>query len=584
MRTPQNLRAATFLAAIFLCTTVVAAGCGNKNKRPDGDLVSDKDPVRGFLATIPADTPYAFVAAEPMPMGPILSWMDGWMTSMEGLLPDPDQILADEYVSKEMKLAYALIGELSGNYNAEGFKKLGLSVSPRFAFYGIGFLPAMRMDIDDPEKFKAMVDRVESKSGYTSRDESLGNTDFWSYDTDSGFMVMAVKNRQVLWGYTERETAEVYTTYLLGETLPANSMATDDRITPLAQKHGFKRFGAGFVDFQRIAQIVLEPGDSIHDQIFALLGPESREPVPPECLSDSKRLVNTVPRMVFGYEEWTGTQARFGIGLELTNDVGRRLNEARTNAPLVGSEAANRAPVMMAFGFDVSKVLDVFNNEMLALQQKPFMCTWYNELNDIATEATAATAWVPAMITNLRGGAVIVENVRQNDTAPPTMPPDGSMNPDPLAPTGPPVKVEGLAVVNSTAPAALLAYLRTLAPEFENVTPDPGGIPMPLPPSEQLQLFDDPHVVLTQSSLALISGAGSADESARLVTAQPTESPFAVMAYDFNRLMEMVVGPTGPQSELLQGLAIGRTEVTLDPREAGVFMHFDMDLPAPPPR
>ena len=583
MRLTPSTRARHLLLGMcaLLVSALLVAGCGNKNKRPDGSLVTDKDPVRGFLATIPADTPYAFVAAEPMPLGPALRWMESWASSLEKMIGNTDEVLADEYVGAEIKLVYAMISELSGNYNPAGMKKLGLSVSPRFALYGIGFLPALRIDLDDPDAFRAFVQRVETKSGFTSQAETLGNTDFWTYKIGVVYLVMSIKNRQLVWGFTPGVSAELYTSYLLGEKKPARSMADDDRITPIATKHGFKRFGTGFIDLTRIAELILEPGTTMHDEIQALIDQRSGEPTSPECMAETKRIVGAAPRIVFGYEEWSDVNVRFGGGVELTGDLGRQLVEASTPAPAIGSEFARQAPFFAAFGFDVGRVLDIFNGEMLAVQQNPYMCPWYNEINELANEATMFGGMVPAMLTNLRGGAVVLHNVRTATGATPAIPPDGSVNPNSAFGTGPSTKVEGLAVVNSTAPASLLAYLRTLAPEFEHVTPDPGGIPFALPASEQLEMFLDPHVMLTQQSLAIASGPRAVDDGPRAI-AQPAADPtFMMLAYDIAQFAKILEPEGGATSEMLKSLALGRTEVMIEPRDSGIFIRMAMDLSGP---
>ena len=559
------------IAVTCLCAVLVA--CGNKNKRPDSDLVSDKDPVRGFLATIPADTPFAFVAIEPMPLGQMLTWVEGWAASIESMLPNVNELLADPYVDPETKLVYAVISEMSGNYNVKGFKKLGLSASPRFAIYGIGVLPALRMDLDDPDAFRALVQRVETRSGFKSVTELAGETEFWSYPVSDGYVVMSIVKRQLVWGFTPRQTAQLYTSYLVGETLPEKSMANDDLISPIAQKHGFQKYGTGFIDLARLAHIWNESGTGLNHEIQALLEVGEREPRSPECLAETRRLVQQAPRIVFGYEEWTASRVRAGLGLELTNDLGQRLAATKTASPLVGSEIAAQAPLAAGFGFDVGQVVDLVNGELLAIQSNPYQCAWYEDINDLANEFTAYSALAPRLVTDLRGGAVIVQNLRMVPQSAPLMP-DGSMNPDPSA-MGPSFKVDGIALVNSSAPSSLLAWLRTLAPEFENVTPDPGGIPLALPPSEMLEELDDPHLVLSATSLALTSGAGLADEGARLAAANPTGGPFFSVVYDLRQALA-VIGATGlPGMTMFD--ALGRTEISVEPRDTGVFLRFEME-------
>lgn len=565
------------LVLILLCG--LGIGCGNKNKRADQDLVSEKDPVRGFLAPIPADTPYAFVAVEPMPLTPMLGWLDGWAQTMQSFLPAVDDFLADEYVDPETKFMYALMQEMLPNLNAEGFKKLGLSPSPRVAFYGLGLLPAMRMDLEDPDAFRAFLQRVESRSGYKPQIETLGQTEFWSYRLGDDRVVMAILNRQLVMGWTVSAAAELFTEHLLGSKLPKPSMASDDRITALAQAHGLKRYGAGFIDLERLAQMMLEPGTGLHDQIHALVDDDGPEPASPECLADTRRILSAAPRLVFGYDDFTETRARFATGIELRNDLGARLDATRLPAPLIESEFARRAPVTAAFGFDVGQVLDIVNAELIAVRDNPFQCPWYASFNNVASEVTMMTAMVPSLLTNLRGGAVVLRNVRPDNTPAAAVPPDGSVDPmQPFQASSPPFKVDGIAVVNSADPAGLLAWLRTLAPEFEGVTPDPAGIPYPLPPSEFLTPFEMPHVILTKAALALTSGDGLAEEASRLLSTPATQPTFIGISYDMREMMAMLAEAGAPPNPIAD-LFFGRTAMEVEPRKNGIFVHVETAFP-----
>ena len=65
----------------------------------------------------------------------------------------------------EEKIARALAEELSGKISKAGFAELGVSTSPRWALYGVGLLPVVRVSLADAGKFKAMIGRIEAKSG-----------------------------------------------------------------------------------------------------------------------------------------------------------------------------------------------------------------------------------------------------------------------------------------------------------------------------------------------------------------------------------------------------------------------------------
>ena len=577
----RNRRAAVVALALFVGAVLLStSGCGNKNRRKDGSLVTDRGAIRGFLAPIPADTPYAFVAIEPMPIAPLIEWAEPFVSSVKGLMPASDSVLKDDYVGAESKFAYALFSEIMESYSVEGFKELGFSTTPRGAFYGIGFLPALRFDIDDRDKFEAFVARAEAKSGIERRTETIDQKEFWSYKLGGDHVVVAIQERVVIVGWTEADAADLFTRTLIGVDKSEPSMADDDTIQQISKKYDYKLFGTGFVDLRRVTQLLLEPQDSIHDQIQARIRPVTSSDTPPACVEETKRLTNAAPRIVFGYKGWSSTEIAFGGGLELTGELSEQLAAARAPAPLVGTEPAQRAPLVASFGFDVGKVLEVASNLLLQVQRQPFQCDWYRDLNQTADELLAGMAFVPAMVSNLKGAAVLLQDVSFQQGAAPAAPPTQPGNtpaPTPL-PTGPSTKIEGAVVVASAAPGSLLSYLKTLAPEFESVSPTPNGPPVRLPPSEALTVFVDPHVVLTDSTLAFISGLALVEDGVRLAAPATNPTPFMGLSYDLQQWFQMMEMFGGPAGTMTSNMPLGRTEIALEPTGDGIFIDASMAL------
>lgn len=533
------------LFAITVLAIASVAACGNKSQRAD-KLVSDKDPVRGFMEHIPADTAYAFVSLQPLPLDILHTWFEKFSQPLSAVMPVMESALNDPTLPAPVRLIAAVSREFGDDYSAERVKELGLTLTPRMSLHGLGLMPVLRMDLGDPEKFVAFLDRVETNAGITPTMETYENHEFRSYSFDGGYTILAVQNRQVVFGATPARAATLFTPYALGAEVATPSMAEQDVLTPISTSYGFEKFGTGFIDLRRIFNQALEEGTSIHHRIFAD-GP--RPQLPQECVSEVKSILAVAPRAVFGYQDITADSIRMSSGLELTSDLGARLAATKQPLPAWGTEYAQQAPLSASLGVDVGQLLDVVTAEAMRVQQQPFACSWFAELNNVADEVTTAISRVPAIVRNVRGAGMVVTDI--NDAA---------------------KKVEGLGVVSSANPSALLSFLRTFAPEFEHVTPDPSGIPFRLPEQEMLGSFIDPHVVLTAESLAVTSGARATDDAQNAIASTDSAGLFA-FRYDIAR-MYALLGVTGTP---MDGM-LGTTEMVFHATEAGLFVDYTLEL------
>lgn len=566
---------------LLLLVALVSSACGKKNKRQDDELVTDKNPVKSFLAPIPADTPFAFVAGEPLPLVPLLQWMKKLNYGGEFYGESVEQLIEDEYVDPPTKAMLVIGSALMDNLSADGLGELGLSASPRFAVYGIGLLPAVRFDLEDNEKFQQFVTQIEERSGLQRTDETLGDIDLWTYQVGDGVVVMSIRNNQLAAGFAPRAVAETYVPYLVGAEYPERSMADVTTLDDLTTKHGYQKYGAGFVDLERIAQIFLEPTPGLNDTIARgafdkMFPPQASQ----TCVDETRTLVAKTPRLVFGYESWSTERIRLGLGLELTGDLGSELSELRTSTPLAGSEFAETAPAYVGFGFHVGGLLEMLQTRAAKVSSEPYECVWYGDLNRVGGEASMYGAAIPAMVNNLKGGAVALKGVRKQPRATGTTSqpgdqaeiggPDAGMNADLW-------KVVGIAAVTTSNPIGLFEFLRSFDPAFMSLNMKPDGKPVPLPDSPTLEFLDFPHAVMTTDTLAVSSGDGMGDEAARLIANDTSENPFLVVAFDAEKLMEMAA-ESGGKMPTWRGV-LSRTRLELDPRDAGIFLHADLQIP-----
>lgn len=566
----------------LLLALVALSACGKKDKRPDDQLATARAPV--FLAAVPADTPYVFAGVEPMPLGPMFQWIEAWSSVLGENTEALEAAIDDEYTDPGTKALAALIVEMTNNMSREGFERLGFSVAPRFALYGIGVLPAFKIDVADEEKVRALIQRVESRSGLKPTAEKVGEREFWTYEWGGdGFLAMALSDGQLTVGYTPRSAAKAYIGYLVGAERPEKSLETDDKLSRIAKVWGFKRFGVGYVDLARFAQIIVDPQPGLNDTIFKAVEPEP-ETFSEVCRSEMMRLVGYAPRVVFGYEDWSVSAATFGAALELSGPLGKELAAARTPAPLAKAPVLESSALYVTAGFDVGKVIGAVRTRAVELRDNPFQCDQLASLNQTAGEvAVASTAFVSPMISNIRGVTAAVTNLRTQATAGPSaqVPPDPQVNPDDVGPYGGEpmndVRIEGFVSVATADPVSLFDFLKSTQQELSELAVQPDGVPVAVPAVQGFEMLEEAKLVMTPQTLTLTSGEGVIETVApELETQDTAKGPFLAIGYDFRKLAEQF-GDDPDVASLLKTFW-GQTVLAIEPRDSGIYMQAKISM------
>src|SRR5690606_29231555 len=121
------------------------------------------------LAWAPADTPYAMGQDQPFPEALANQWVDRADPAIPVYVRNLRQFsrLAAERPDAGLapRLLDALADELDGRRTREVLAAAGLAPTSRMALYGLGLVPVLRMELADPDAFRALVARLERKSG-----------------------------------------------------------------------------------------------------------------------------------------------------------------------------------------------------------------------------------------------------------------------------------------------------------------------------------------------------------------------------------------------------------------------------------
>jgi hypothetical protein len=133
--------------AVSVC---VAVAC-SKQTPSHADRVS----VPPLFDHVPADSPYVMGSFEFPPPAIIEFGSKMYGPMLAKLKTD----------ARYAELFSVLDSELGGKWTAESLQNLGFSATPRFAIYGLGMFPVLRVEIRDEQKLLATILRVAGKFG-----------------------------------------------------------------------------------------------------------------------------------------------------------------------------------------------------------------------------------------------------------------------------------------------------------------------------------------------------------------------------------------------------------------------------------
>lgn len=515
------------LIALFM---LAACDKATPTTKPDHPPVGDF-PDSPLLAYVPADTPYVFATFKPISpeyihkivevFGPIYHRaFDTYMaTTPEG--------------SQEAATFFELLGDL----NAKRFDELGLSVTARFAAYGLsnGY-PVMRVEIANGDRFIAFMQKVADRyHRQLPAPTQRGAWKLWRAPLrDNGWSwVMAIGQKEVVMSAAPADQLDAELPMILGEKKPATSLTTR-QMHDLATRDGFTGQGLGYADLQRVSAL------ADHDRS-------------PECRDAIAKLFAHVPRFAFGYRDLTANQTSAGMVIELAPDVLGPLRAV--TGSLAGLDRLTSAHPAMAFAAagDIGKARALLPAIATAADDLGKRCET-PELAGVADKLrTAATAPLPPFLDGVHGGMFVLDQAKLSG--------------------GIPEKFDGYAVLHADHVADIVKLLAAKVP----------GLDLPLDgKAHVIPAAGMPTVnaAATADTLAIGVGADSGKVT-DLLGGKSAPAPLALMIFDYQRIGGLIpMNPNDPQSadmkQLMSALGVLNMTLTVDERGLVAWMEFGM--------
>ena len=555
----------------FLIGALAIGGCTRSGPQDAAQVLADPA-LQRLLQHIPADTPYAFVSMSDAgvrefvariyaPLAPLAAEIDAKL----GALDQRELGLSDD----KFALLRAVAGELRGKLSVDGLAQLGLDVDARFALYGLGVLPALRLQLRDPAALRGALERVQQQSGTRFATRKLGELEYWYVGDDNIAAAIAIVDDQLVAGLAPTGQADRVFALLLGVERPAQHLGGSDRFRKLLADHGLTRVSAGFIDARALAETLMGEGDALGRDILAALAPELAVKWPAltdVCKQELRSLVAIAPRLVFGTESIDGSGYAGKFVLELRPDLAQALMAMRTAVPGLDPEAMQAALFAMGAGLDVERALNFARTTAAAVQTAPYTCPALADLNAAAAELGGALKEVPPEVWKVRGGTFVAEDVKLAGFLP--------------------TEIRGYASVATADPLTLLRPAMNLPPLAGHTLTDDGAVVRLS--SGAIPFITDLSFAAKAGKGAVVGvGPGSQDRvQALLDGAGPADPPLLVISYDmgrFGEIIRQVLAASGEVPAAFQGLAdfyaaLGTLVYDARATEHGVVMSTRMTL------
>jgi len=474
------------------------------------------------LAFAPSDTPYAYANLEPTPTGLTEQWSKHMQEYMPELLGIYDHLL-DE-MSKDdkggpesarvIKVARVLLGELKEHSNWDQLRQIGLKPDARVAFYGIGLVPVLRMELGDPAAFKAEIARIESKLGDKLPVAKTGAQEYWQLGNDKLACVVAIEGSHLVVTVLPPNAPDTLKQALLGLTRPAQNLAAAGTLQALAKQYNYSAYGEGFVDFVRLTERLTRAPEGTDADFAKAVGLPTPATPDAVCKSEFLEIAHKFPRLVAGAEELTAQRLKLSAELEIEPGLAQEIASAIGAAP--GTGAASDGVIDVSIAMPLLRLKDFWIHQADKVAAKPFACAELKDLNaSYASSRSKVDVTVPPPMSDLTGARFTLDKLDMANAA--------AGMPD----------VAGKLLLSSNNPVALVAMAQLAVPQLKDLKLAPDGkvvaLPANLVPSPGV-----PPLFVAMSDKAIAIGAGAGEDAALgayLSAAPANEAVFLRMAF-----------------------------------------------------
>jgi len=513
----MTIKRKTFIFFTLLMLGISACSEQDKGKRAVAKFE--------LFELVPADTPYVTASSRALPRAlseRMLKVFAMQNEKREFQLAMKEMEATNPGQKRLLQLVQAVNQELQGKLTPEGLASLGFPLNGRSLVYGLGILPVAWIEIEDPAKVSAFLDRVEQRAGQDSRRLRLGQIDYRRYDFGRLSGILALKGGYLVFTLLPVDGEDELLPLALGEQKPESSLADSGAFRRFAASHGFLGYGEGYVDLVRLVEMALGEAGGINARVLQALGFRPEE-VSPGCRRLAKFVVQGVPRLGFGYVAATDDSYTVEVVVESSPGVGNWLKQVAAPVPGLGSAAG--ATFSFGVGLDLPKVRDGLKVLLGNIAEQGKECETLDQ-QELVQATQSLDLMLNPMLAGVKGSNLVLDEIQ--------------VDPDTLEPKS----VAARLLVAATDPRGLFGMAGMLDPKLAMLQIPQDGTPVKLPLEESLPMAPPAWVAIQGEALGLFLDAQPPKDAARVLSEPPASSTLILaLDYDVKKLLQQI-GPS----------------------------------------
>ncbi len=423
----------------------------------------------------------------------------------------------------------ALLGDLLSHAATYGelYDYLGVDLGGAHAVYLDDLYPVMRLALDDPEAFRAVLERASQRSGLEPRRETIADqkVSLWSLTAGGSAPSLSLAVRladgtATLTLLRENE-APAARRQRLALSRPENPLSRSGELEALRDEYDFSDNWLGFLHLERLTRRLLEPGNGADRP-----APLSR--LPDTCRDDAMALASGAPRWVLGSTETPkaapGTSTARAV-LEIRQArVRSSLETLRGHIP--GHALGTDDPVMaLGLGLDINSLVPAATELWSLFVEADFQCpTLVKAQQRLANTPPAMLGAMTGMLQGVRGLGLSLYDTASSEQSP--------------AP-------DALLSIAATSPQTLVSLLNNNPLGFRAGIPTDGSLKQvdlsALAPGLQVT------VGIQGKHLVIFSGEQGAAAARDLASESVDDNGLGSLAVDYARLADLLESmPSAP--------------------------------------
>lgn len=520
--------------AVVVAVSIVAYIGFFKIDRDKGSATSNSgqpqaETNREIFSYVPADTLFFFGGLSTMSFEDAISVMNpggGWIQHAE-----LSNQLSDEE-KKQMPSAALMVNSLMSDYMKllkepqSAGSKLGIGDHIDAISYTIGFIPVLRIKLEDSKAFNQFVDAIEKQESIIPTKSVIGDMNLRAYSLDvpgdsnpsAANLIIGSNSQYAIFSLATKIEDEKTRQLIVGASKPEKPLDAIATLQPIKTKYHFHPAYIGYVNHREIMKGITGEGNGEFGRMLdavinmanqanadagedAVKNQSNENTTPPAnekpleairtdaCRKEMMALVDAWPQSVFGYTKLEikapPTSLEASMIIEGTDEeFMKTMQTLRGYIPKMLLDTSERP----AFGFGLGINIDALSPFVAKATQgfisKQYQCDFLAQTKQSLVQSNPAMAlgMMSGMVSGIQGVSVTVFDMEGKlDVSQPGAIPEIN-------------KIDAMITISSSNPQQLLMMAANMQPGMPPLQLPPDGtpidlpVPLPIPALAQMKL------------------------------------------------------------------------------------------------